>query len=132
MAEAGLVVDDSAMTCEVPSYPDIAPDALYPFLTRTPRLTAVFAANDQIAVAVYRVARELGLRIPQDLALVGFGNLDFTSQLDVPLTTVSMPALDMGYMAARTLIQRAGNAALPIQRMIMPTELVIRQSCGGA
>lgn len=132
MAEAGLVVDDATMTCEVPSYPDIAPDALYPFLTRSPRPTAVFAANDQIAVAVYRVARELGLRIPQDLALVGFGNLEFTSQLDVPLTTVSMPALDMGYMAARTLIQRAGNAALPIQRLILPTELVIRQSCGGA
>lgn len=130
MSEAGLTVDDATMICEVPSYPDIATEPLYDFLTRTPRLSAVFAANDQIGMAVYRVAREIGLRIPQDLAIVGFGDLDFTTQLDVPMTTIQLSAFDMGYNAARLLIDRATNPNRPLQRVILPTSLVVRQSCG--
>ena len=73
MSEEGLPCDAN-MICEVSSYPDIDLAPLYPFLSQDSPLTAIFAANDQISLAVYKVAQQLGLRIPEDIAIVGFDN----------------------------------------------------------
>ena len=129
MKESGLPYDES-MICEVSSYPDISLEPLYPFLTQEPALDAIFAANDQIALAVYKAAQQLNLRIPYDIAIVGFDNLGVGEHLPLPLTTVSLPAFDMGYSATNLLFQRINNPTLPIQRVILQTELIVRQSCG--
>ncbi len=125
LSEAGIPLD-KRLICEVEGYPTVDLDSLRQFLSDHTDLTAVFAANDQIALAVYQAARKMGLRIPHDLALVGFDNLDFTMHLDVPLTTVEQSAFDIGRRAVETLLARIQNPTGPWQQVIVPTRL----SCG--
>lgn len=129
LVESGLPYEP-VLTCEVEGYPSVAVEPLREFLSRSPGVTAVFAVNDQLALAVYKSARELGLRIPEDLAVVGFDNLDFTMHLDVPLTTVEQPAQEMGYQAVEALVRRINGTATTWQQIILPTRLIIRNSCG--
>ncbi len=130
LIEAGLP-DDRSLAFEVEAYPSVEPEQLFGFFSRSPRPTAIFAANDQIALAVYRAARRLKIDVPDDLALVGFDNLDFTSHLDVPLTTVAQPTFDIGRVAVEVLWRRINGDAPDWQRVILPTRLVIRRSSGG-
>lgn len=129
LAEMGLPYDPT-LVCEVEGYPSIDLGPLCHFLDRSAGVTAVFAVNDQIALAVYKATRQLGIRVPEDLALVGFDNLDFTMHLDIPLTTVEQPAFELGQQAVRTLIQRIENPTAEPQRLILPTRLIVRRSCG--
>lgn len=131
LEEAGVGYDP-ALVCEVQGYPVVDPTSFCDLLTAQPGVTAVFAANDQIALAIYRAAGRQGWRIPQDLALVGFDNLDITAQLDTPLTTVAQPAYEIGAKAAELLVQRIRGEVLYPQRVILPTTLIVRQSCGAS
>lgn len=91
------------------------------------RPTAIFASNDQMAMGVYQVAQELGLRIPQDLSLVGFDNIPESRYLG--LTTVDQFIMDMGYVATQMLIKIINGVPLEDQTYRMQTRLVIRNSC---
>lgn len=128
--ESGQPINPAYM-CEVESYPQIDDAPLYDFLKQSPAPTAIFCANDQIALAVYRIARKIGLTVPGDLALVGFGDIDLVAYLDVPLTTVAQPTFDIGQESVRLLVQRIAQPSLGWQRIILPTQLIIRSSCGG-
>ncbi len=127
-AEHGMAYDPG-LTCEVEGYPSVAVEPLADFIHDT-GVTAIFAANDQLALAVYKAARQLGRHIPQNLALVGFDNLDFTMHLDVPLTTVEQPAFDLGREAVGILVRRLYEGAGLPQQLILPTRLLVRRSCG--
>lgn len=65
--------------------------------------TAIFTANDVMAYGVYKYAAQAGLRIPEDLSVIGFGNLTFSGYTTPPLTSVSLPLHEIGYTAARAL-----------------------------
>ncbi|MBI5667560.1 MAG: LacI family DNA-binding transcriptional regulator [Chloroflexi bacterium] len=91
--------------------------------------TAIFAANDLMAFAVYDVARSRGIRIPKDLSVVGFDDVPQASYMHPPLTTVRQPLIEMGRTAARLLLQAIENPAQPADMVVLPTELVIRDSC---
>jgi GntR family transcriptional regulator of arabinose operon len=129
LAEAGLPYD-ADLTCEVEGYPLIKPESFCDLLTTRPTITAIFAANDQIALSIYKAAHMAGRHIPQDLALVGFDDLDIAAQLDTPLTSVAQPAFEIGYTAARLLVNRINHVAQDTQQVILPTSLIVRQSCG--
>jgi GntR family transcriptional regulator of arabinose operon len=129
LAEAGLPHDPKLMF-EVEGYPTVDLDPLCNFLTQQPNISAILAANDQIALAVYQAARSVGRHIPYDLALVGFDNLDFTMHLDVPLTTVAQQATDIGRHAIELLVRRIHHQVDGWQQVILPTQLIIRRSCG--
>jgi GntR family transcriptional regulator of arabinose operon len=129
LAEADLPQDPSLMF-EVEGYPTVDLDPLRGFLTQQPEMTAIFAANDQIALAVYQAARSVGRHIPYDLALIGFDNLDFTMHLDVPLTTVAQQASDIGRHAIELVLQRIHHQVDGWQQVILPTQLIVRRSCG--
>lgn len=129
LAEAGIEAKPE-LICEVKGYPVIEKEPIRELLQGSANVTAIFAANDQIALAVYEVARQEGLRIPDDLAVVGFDNLEFTAHLDVPLTTVSQPAFDIGVEAVEALLRRVRGDVIGWQQIILPTRLVIRESCG--
>mgnify|MGYP001097943470 CR=1 FL=1 len=118
------------LTCEVEGYPIIKPDSFYNLFAMHPPVTAIFAANVQIALSIYKAAHTAGRHIPQDLALVGFDNLDIAAQLDTPLTTVAQPAFEIGYTAAQLLAKRINHEVQDPQQVILPTSLIIRQSCG--
>ncbi|WP_349899638.1 LacI family DNA-binding transcriptional regulator [Parafrigoribacterium soli] len=100
-------------------------------LTLRNRPTAVFAANDMSAISVLNVARELGLRVPQDLSVIGFDDIPEAARSTPPLTTVAQPLHELGAQALGMLIRRLDGQEVP-RHVQLPTELVIRSSTGPA
>jgi len=98
-------------------------------LLRLPdRPTAVFAGNDVQAMGVYEAAREVGLRIPEDLSVVGFDDLPISAWMGPPLTTVRQPLVEMAETAARLVLQRGRGDRSGLQRVELATRLVVRDS----
>lgn len=95
--------------------------------------TAVFAANDSMAIGAVRALRRAGKQIPSDVAIVGFDDLPLAADVEPALTTVRQPIARMGAMAVEVLVGLLGNpegvTSQPV-RVILPTELVVRDSCG--
>jgi LacI family transcriptional regulator len=90
--------------------------------------TAIFAGSDQQALGVYEAARQRGLRIPQDLSVVGFDDLPAARWVSPPLTTVRQPLADMGRVAAEMLGDLIEGVPLRSQRVELSTELIVRES----
>jgi DNA-binding LacI/PurR family transcriptional regulator len=97
-------------------------------LRMLPRPTAIFACNDLMALGVLVAARELGLHCPEQLSLVGFDNLDFAEFTAPALTTVNQPGYQLGTAAGRLLLDRIAGSQQPPQKIVLPTELLIRNS----
>ena len=97
-------------------------------LRSSERPQAVVAMNDLLALALYAAAQQVGLRIPDDLAVVGFDDLDLAAALAPPLTTVAQDPFRIGVEAALLLLARIGGEASSIRQIRLPTRLVIRQS----
>jgi LacI family transcriptional regulator, galactose operon repressor len=91
---------------------------------------AVFVASDTMAVGALRAAKEAGLRIPEDIGVTGFDDMPFAMSSDPPLTTMRQPIQRCGAVAARTLIDMIDHPSATHHHIILPTELVIRESCG--
>jgi LacI family transcriptional regulator len=91
--------------------------------------TAVFAANDVSAIQTMKVARSLGMAIPEDLSVVGFDNIPESALTDPPLTTIDQSIQQMGYEAARLLIRLINEPTTQPVHLTLPTALVVRQSC---
>jgi len=88
--------------------------------------TAIFAAADIQAIGILKVARERGLEIPRDLAIIGFDDLDMADYLG--LTTIRQPLDDSGRIAAELLLSRLNNPNYPIQHIRLPLEVVERDT----
>ena len=101
------------------------------WLTNGDLPSAIFAANDPAAIGAMSAITEAGLRIPEDIAIVGGGNIHYGDMLSVPLTTIAWSTLEMGQAAARLLIDLVeGKRGTKEQHIIVEPELVIRASCG--
>jgi DNA-binding LacI/PurR family transcriptional regulator len=120
---------DPALVCHVEGYPTIDLMPLRTYLSNEGRPSAVFAANDQIAIALYRVAASIGLTVPADLAIVGFDNLDIAEQLSPPLTTLSQQFLEIGQKTADVLLRRIQGDTHPYYQVTISPELIVRESC---
>lgn len=128
LREAGLE-EPKGMTVHGISGWDDAYEAMKAMLDNSDRPDAVFATNDPKAMGVIRAIRDAGLRVPEDISVMGFDNLDFSSQLDPPLTTVAQPFYEMGVRACRRLIQlieKTGGNRAKID--VLPAHLIIRKS----
>ncbi|WP_235018058.1 LacI family DNA-binding transcriptional regulator [Thermomonospora echinospora] len=90
--------------------------------------TAIFAGSDQQAFGACEAARERGLRIPQDLSIVGFDDLPVARWFSPPLTTVRQPLAEMGSLATRLLFRLSRGETLETHHVELATELVIRES----
>ncbi|GIL09028.1 MAG: hypothetical protein BroJett033_5390 [Chloroflexota bacterium] len=83
---------------------------------------------DVIAIGVMQAARELGLRVPDDLSLIGYDDIE-ASRLTCPaLTTIRQPAVEKGRIAAQLLLQRIEERSLAAEHVVLPVELVERES----
>ena len=89
--------------------------------------TAIFASNDQTAMGVFQVADEMGIHIPDDLSVIGFDNI--TESKYMGLTTMDQFISKMGFVATQMLIKLINSEPLDVQTHIMPTRLVVRNSC---
>jgi DNA-binding LacI/PurR family transcriptional regulator len=94
------------------------------------RPTAIFAGSDQQALGVYEAARQRGLRIPQDLSVVGFDDLPVARWVSPPLTTVRQPLAEMGRAAAQMLGEILQDRPLRSRQVELSTELIMRESTG--
>lgn len=91
---------------------------------------AVFVASDAMALGALRALREVGQRVPDDVAIVGYDDMPFAARTEPPLTTVRQPIHRAGFVAAETLMDLIVEGSAGPRRVILPTELVIRESCG--
>jgi LacI family transcriptional regulator len=91
---------------------------------------AVFAASDASAIGALRAIRDAGLRVPDDIGVAGFDDMPFAARADPPLTSVRQPISRAGSLAVETLIDLVAHPNSPPRRTILPTELIIRSSCG--
>jgi DNA-binding LacI/PurR family transcriptional regulator len=91
----------------------------------------VFAANDSMAIGLISAARELGVGIPGDVAVVGFDDVTIARYLNPPLTTVAVDAYGLGQQAVKMMLATtsADVGSVPL-RAILPTVLAVRESCG--
>jgi LacI family transcriptional regulator len=91
---------------------------------------AVFATNNFMTAGALRAIREQGLRLAQDIALVGFDDTDWATLIEPPLTVVRQPVTEMGRKAGELMMDRLRGTSVPARRVRLRTELVIRQSAG--
>ena len=101
------------------------------FLALSPRPTAVFAANDYMAIGLLSALREAGLRVPEDIAVTGFDNIAISQYVTPALTTVHVDAYELGDRAVGQWLQAIeGEDHQPARHETLPASLVIRRSCG--
>jgi DNA-binding LacI/PurR family transcriptional regulator len=102
--------------------------AMIDLLRESPRPTAVFVASDVVAAGAILAAKRAGMRIPEDLAIVGFDDIPMAEFLDPPLTTVRLPAFGLGWAASDRLIRLIQGEGLDQNGVFLDTELVVRES----
>lgn len=93
---------------------------------------AVFAASDMMALGALRALREAGRRVPEDVAVMGFDDIPLAGMHTPALSTVRQPIQRLGGMAVELLIELIKEPTAGPKHLLLPTELVVRQSCGGA
>ena len=130
LQEAALPLDD-----ELVHYGEFSPQsgrkAMESLLALPSPPSAVFVASDVVALGTMAAVRERGIRIPQDIALVGFDDIFLAAYVSPPLTTVRLPAYGLGWAAGDMLIRLISEDEPLERQMLLESELVIRQSCGG-
>ncbi|GAA3484390.1 LacI family DNA-binding transcriptional regulator [Streptomyces yanii] len=102
--------------------------AMRDLLARRPDVDAVFAASDVMAAGARQVLREAGRRIPDDVALVGFDDSAVARHMDPALTSVRQPIEEMGREMTRVLLQEIAGEDLERPQIVLPTELIVRDS----
>ena len=128
LAAAGIPVDEGLI--RVGGYrADTATEPARELLELDPRPTAIFTANDVTALETMAVAKSMGISIPGDVSIVGFDNVPESALAEPSLTTVEQPLQEMGAEAVRLVIDLIDNPSGPPARVVLPTRLVVRQSC---
>jgi len=106
--------------------------AMKKLLALKPRVDAVFVANDPAAIGAMKAIWESGLRVPEDIAIVGAGDIALGDLLRVPLTTISWSRDEQGKQAAQLLLDRIGpEPSNKFRTVVIPPHLIIRRSSGG-
>jgi DNA-binding LacI/PurR family transcriptional regulator len=100
--------------------------AMAQLLART-AFDAAFVASDVVALGAIGALREAGRRVPDDVSIVGFDDIPLAAYFDPPLTTVRLPAYELGHAAGRALLERIADREIP-PRTLLPTELIVRSS----
>jgi LacI family transcriptional regulator len=98
-------------------------------LDEHPRITALVCNSDIFVVGAMAECRKRGLRVPNDISIMGFDDQEFASLLDPPITTIAVPAAEMGAQAAR-MLHAALSSGEPLRHEHLPTPLILRGSTG--
>jgi LacI family transcriptional regulator len=137
MDEAGLTESDLAPDQSLIVYGSweaaSGEQGLYQLLDRRPDIEAIFVGNDQMALGALQTARQRGLRIPEDLAIVGFDGIPEAAYFWPPLTTVGQPLYDVGCESVAELtrmikVGRQGDTAVEPKTTLLQPELIVRES----
>ncbi len=94
-----------------------------------PELTAILCGNDKMAIGALQYLDQAGIRVPQDISIVGFDDIQHAAFVKPPLTTVHLPLYEVGVLACEKLINRIHGQREQVQA-VLPTHLVVRNSTG--
>ena len=131
LADAGIPLDPSLIG--IGRYElDATRDSARVMLSAASRPTAIFAANDLSAIAVIDVATELGLRVPDDLSVIGFDDVPEATRRALPLTTIQQPMRRLGAVAADMVFTLLAGREIDEMHVILPTRLVVRATTAPA
>ena len=106
----------------------LAYSAVLQMLNVEPMPDAIFACSDVFAAAAINAARSLGIRVPEDLSVIGVDNVEASRMTYPPITTIAQPGFQMGQQACSILVEKIGNPGLPHRHILLNTELIIRSS----
>jgi DNA-binding LacI/PurR family transcriptional regulator len=120
--------DDLVVAASEPDLPE-GKRAMKQLLSLPDRPTAVFAASDRLAIGAMAAVKEEGYRVPEDISIVGFDDIDVSAYCDPPLTTVRVPAHEIGTLAVSILMDSIEKGTSEVQQYLLDAELVLRQSC---
>jgi len=110
--------------------PQSGMQAMNELLALKPAPTAVFVASDTVALGALQCLRRVQIRVPSDMALVGFDDIPLVEFIDPPLTTVRLPAFGLGWGAGDLLTRLIAGDIIENPKVFLETELVVRESCG--
>ncbi len=127
LAEAGIERDDS-MIMEGAYTPASGYVSMGKLLAHPAHPTAVFVASDVVCLGAIRAIKQGGLRIPEDMAVVGFDDIPLADYYDPPLTTIRIPAYKLGWAVGERLMQLVRGETLAQEGLLLESELVIRRS----
>jgi len=125
---AGITPDES-LICFADFDPESGFKCMNSLLDSGKNFTAVFVASDNVAIGAKSALRSAGLRIPEDVSLVGFDDIPWAQYSDPPLTTVRLPAQDLARSACLLLMDLMAGVAPQHGKLILDTQLIVRQSC---
>ena len=91
--------------------------------------TAVFAANDEMAVGAIKAIKQRGLKVPKDISVIGFDGIPLGGLVEPELTTVSQPRYEMGYQAMKMLLSIIKKEVLARNQIVLPHQLIVRDTC---
>lgn len=127
LASAGIPYDGS-LVVRGDYHPGSGYQITSDWLRRSDRPSAIFCANDLMAVGALGAAAQAGIRVPENLSVVGYDDIELASYSTPPLTTIAQPKSKIGSLAARFLTERIADKACPTRRVSLPVELIIRSS----
>lgn len=130
LQQAGIGVDPE-LARDGTFYHDSGVHAMNSLLDLAQPPTAVFCANDEMAIGAINAVRSRGLRVPEDLAVVGFDDIAFASMYHPSLTTVAQPTYEIGETAMRLMLGVIRREQLPARNVVLPHRLVVRETSGG-
>ncbi|CAB1071343.1 hypothetical protein JY97_16215 [Alkalispirochaeta odontotermitis] len=123
-----ITYDQSLIVARVPSLIE-GREAAKKLIELPDRPTAIFAASDSLALGALTAAKDKGIKVPDDISVAGFDNVEFASHCDPPLTTVQVPAMEMGNRAMTALLDMIQSEGQEVRRYDLDTDLIIRKSC---
>lgn len=126
--KVGGISPDPALVVEGDWSATSGNDAIQHWLAAGVQFSALFAQNDRMAVGAIRALREAGLRVPDDVSVIGFDDMPLASYFDPPLTTIRQDIFSIGHAAAQQLIWQIEHPAEPAPKLKIATQLVIRSS----
>ncbi|AEV28758.1 transcriptional regulator [Sphaerochaeta pleomorpha str. Grapes] len=107
---------------------DMAVSAVFQLLNSEKRPDAFFASSDVYAAAAIKATKRTALKVPRDIAIVGFDNIELSSMCSPSITTVNQPKFQLGLLSCEMLIKRICKEQIPIRSMYMDTELIVRET----
>lgn len=128
MHSEGLAVDQNLVVFTDWFTQDLGTNACLELLDRGVDFTAIIAGNDLIALGCYKALRSRGLRVPEDVSVVGYNGIRFCDEFSPPLTSIHAPKYDIGLRAAALMLEAIGKPETPSVAVRVPTTLQIRAS----
>jgi len=128
LKDYGLSYDPALVIEKEPTLVD-GKEAMSRLLTTPERPTAVLAASDTLAVGALAAARDMRLRVPEDISLAGFDDIEIAAYCNPPLTTVNVPSYEIGQIAFKILLNMINDKSSHVEQYCLDTSVIVRGSC---